>query len=256
MKVLLCIFPFLVGIQLHAAPLHVVIDPGHGGKDQGAVHGSQQEAKITLEVAKKLTALLKNDPRFKSTLTREADNALSLSERSLIAREAKGDLFVSIHVNSSSDSRVKGMEVYFQNQLPPDEESLFLASRENMQENENEAEVDSIDSIEGGHNLSPDVQSLVLDLLRNQRIRESSKISIEIKKQWQGSHRSLANSIRQAPFFVITHVNMPSALVELGYLTNPDDAKRLSEPTQQEKMAQNLFLALVKYKEEVDKASK
>src|SRR5690606_9647077 len=121
--------------SLFAAPFKVVVDPGHGGTDAGAV-GKQnstdiKESTITLAISKLLANRFKQDSNIEVILTRESDSSLNLNQRSKIAKQSKADLFISVHANSSTDISAKGAEVYFQSQMPPDEESLFLASREN-----------------------------------------------------------------------------------------------------------------------------
>lgn len=122
---------FFSTVFADAKPLHIILDPGHGGTDVGANHDGLKESEIVLKVSRQLALLLKKDQRFKVTLTRQSNETVSLTERSTLARSVKGDVFLSIHANSSIEAKPKGAEIYFQNQLPPDEESRFLASREN-----------------------------------------------------------------------------------------------------------------------------
>mgnify|MGYP001577243627 CR=1 FL=1 len=108
----------------------VVIDPGHGGNDGGAKSDDAKESAIALSVSKLLADALKNDGRFEVKMTRTRDEFVTLEDRAEFANHAKADLFISIHTNWSEDPKARGKEIYFQNQLPPDEESLYLASRE------------------------------------------------------------------------------------------------------------------------------
>src|ERR1035437_6359211 len=122
----------LFPVSVHANTLNVMIDPGHGGRDHGAVKNGILEANITLKVGLKLFDLLKKDRRFHVQLTRSNDDSISLYRRAQMAKSKKADVFLSVHVNSSPDLHAKGAEFYFQNQLPPDQESMFLAHRENI----------------------------------------------------------------------------------------------------------------------------
>jgi N-acetylmuramoyl-L-alanine amidase len=224
--------------------LNVMIDPGHGGTDQGAVASENRESEITLKVSHYLQDLLKSDSRFNAGLTRDTDKFLTLEQRAEIANNAKVDLFLSIHVNSSKEEGARGKEIYFQNQLPPDEEALFLASRENQG-----AKIRT--DISKG-----DVAAIVEDLERNHRLRLSGKLSEELYRHWNGDRYRRRTTIRQAPFYVISNVNMPSALVEIGYLTNPQEAKKLSDDSYLRKIAQGLHQALISYKEFIDKSAR
>lgn len=241
----------LAGAQVGASPLTVMIDPGHGGIDNGAVHNSYKEAEITLKVSRKLVALLKRDREFKALLTREEDRRLSLAERAELARNKKADVFVSIHVNSSPIAQAQGAEFYFQNQLPPDEESMKLAHRENSED-------DGVARIPYPYleknSFSNEVSTIIGDLLDGDRVLKSSLLSKALKTQWRGNRKSKSNSIRQAPFYVLSQMTVPSALVELGFITNSADATELTQDSSQQRMAEDLYRGLKSYKESIDKS--
>lgn len=240
--------PLLAG----GAPLKVMVDAGHGGKDRGAQVGSVREADITLAVSKRLVQRLETDKRFQGLLTRPDNEFLSLSQRVRRAQKAGAELFISIHVNSSTDRGARGMEVYFQNQLPSDEESMFLAARENREEAADQNEAPSAKAV--SERLSPEVQLIVQDLLRNNRIEESSRLAKSLKLTWKGRVKGLSNSIRQAPFFVISNLEIPSALVEMGYLTHPQEGSDLVNPAYQDLIAQSLHAGISLYYEGMDKS--
>lgn len=227
-----------------AFALHVMIDPGHGGTDTGATGHERRESEITLRVAELLAAELRKDSRFKVALTRTTDKFLTLEERAEIANRAKADIFLSIHVNSSSDAQARGKEIYFQNQLPPDEEALFLASRENQ------------GAKQRFNRQKGDVAAIIEDLERNHRLRLSGRLSEELFRHWAGDPWRRRTTIRQAPFYVISNVNMPSALVEIGYITNPREAEKLGDPNYLRQVAGGLYQALVSYKEFVDNTAR
>lgn len=227
-----------------ASKLHIVVDPGHGGVDKGATRGAIRESHIALAVAKKLADRLRADTRFRVTLTRESDIALTLEERAAIAKRVQGDLFISIHANASEDPRAHGVEFWFQNQLPADEESLFLASREN----EGELPRGRLDAI----NAKGDVGRILDDLQRNHRIAASSDLSRTLLAEWHSeSRRRNKHAIRQGPFFVISEVHVPSVLVELGFVSHEAEGPRLSEPAHQTLMADNLFDGIAKFSDEI-----
>ena len=234
-----------VATTAHAAPLHVMLDPGHGGVDRGAVRGALQESEIALKVANETAELLRNDPRFRVSMTRTADTKVSLDRRADMAKEVKADLFVSIHLNSSPDSKAHGKEIYFQNQLPADEDALFLASREN-DETEPTAQKDDANK--------SDLKNILEDLDRNHRIFTSSRLSKTLLETWDASPsplRSTTRAIRQAPFWVVSRTSMPSVLVEIGFISNAHEGPRLAETATQKSIAKSLYDGLVKYRESV-----
>lgn len=234
----------------YAVPLRVVVDPGHGGRDQGAVRDGTAESEITLKVGRFLHEMLSSDHRFQSSLTRNEDHFLTLGDRARIAHNKKADLFVSIHVNSNPDPRARGAEFYFQNQLPPDEESMRLAHTENGGE---------LESASGKYEFleqneySSDVASIVSDLLDSNRVFRSSQLSKILKENWTGSQKTRSASVLQAPFYVLSQIKAPSTLVELGFITNPQERKDLTAPAIQRQMAEDLYRGLVKFKESLDK---
>lgn len=235
---------------LLAKPLAVLVDPGHGGQDRGTVQNQVEEAVLTLKVSKLVADLLKKDPRFRVHLSRTKDETLSLPARAQLAGNVKADLLVSIHVNSSPEKKARGAEFYFQNQLAPDEESMFLAHQESL--DEPDATVATYSLVESSK-ASPEVKAILNDLLDSDRIVRSSQLSKNLKLKWTGYKKSKANSIRQAPFFVVSQARIPATLVELGFLTNADDFRDLTDPSAQKRMAQNIYSALVAYKESIDK---
>lgn len=247
------LFTLMVCTTGHATPnpLHIIVDPGHGGRDDGAVRKGRREADIALQVAKELARLLENNPNFKVTMTRTRDATVSLSERTDLAKSLKGDLFLSIHVNASSDPRAQGVEFYFQNQLPPDEDSLFLANKENAKGPISRSQV--IHPADPSQFLSGDVKFIVQDLQKNYHIEASSEMAKSLASAWSGQNSRRSRRIRQAPFFVVSNVSMPSALVELGFISNKNEAKKLIRKNYQKKLATNLYLGLINFKELLDK---
>lgn len=233
--------------------LKIMIDPGHGGTDSGAVYGKAREADIVLKVATALKELMqKENSGFEANLTRSQDRNLTLPERVAFAEKQKADLFVSIHANASKDQRARGVEFYFQNQLPADEDSMYLANLENQKESQLFRESESEDMTSQG-----DVAAILDDLKRTHKMHQSHQLSIELLKAWQpiinaSVHESTA--IRQAPFYVIARTKIPSVLVELGFISNPKESERLMKPSYQKEIAQRIFQGLQAYKEKVDKS--
>lgn len=242
-----------IGFLSPASALHIMLDPGHGGIDTGAVYGPAKEAELVLTVANRLKALLEKDSSFQVSITRTQDRNISLPERVRLAEAKKADIFVSIHANSASDIRAKGVEFFFQNNLPPDEESLFLASQENQ------AMITSheMHEVSGGDEVSKkgDVAAIVEDLRRQNRMLSSLRLTQTLTNVWETDTSAASSTIKQAPFYVISKTSMPSVLIEIGFLTNPREVKKLLNKDYQGDLAQKIYKALVSYKEKVDNSA-
>jgi N-acetylmuramoyl-L-alanine amidase len=250
--------PFLLSsilliIASPALALHIMLDPGHGGVDTGAVYSGAKEAELVLKIAHSVKALLDKDPQFQVSITRTSDRMLSLQERVHMAENKKADLFVSLHANAASDQRAKGVEFFFQNNMPPDEESLFLASQENQ------AMIASQESheVSGGDEVSKkgDVSAILEDLRRQNRMLSSLRFTQTLTNVWDADNKAASSSIKQAPFYVISKTSMPSVLIEIGFLTNPRELKKLLNKEYQSDLAQKIYKALVSYKEKVDNSN-
>lgn len=231
----------LIQISLWGQTIKIMIDPGHGGVDNGAVHNGIREANLTLTVSKKLYELLNNDPRFEVKLTRESTAIISLEDRANSANQWMPDLFLSIHANSSPDIRARGSEFYFQNTLPADQFSLFLASKENNDETKGSRPT------QFAHKYKGNIGHILDDMYRNHYIEESHNFARHLKQTWMEELGGKKPKIRQAPFYVVSSINTPSLLVELGYLTHPSEVKRLKSNYYQNRIAKTLYNALKKY---------
>lgn len=253
MRWILLTLALLLPMEIFASPLTVMIDPGHGGRDHGAVKNGVFESSITLAVSRQLRDLLKKDRRFRVLMSRDEDVSISLYRRATLAKSERADVFLSIHVNSSPDLRAKGAEFYFQNQLAPDQESMFLAHKENVAEEGEKVEPISYEYLDKS-NYPPEVAAILGDLLDGDRVLRSSELSKSLKLKWHGTRKSKNNSVRQAPFYVLNQMRTPSTLVELGFLTNSDDYQDLNNREVQRKMAEDLYHGLIAYKESIDKS--
>lgn len=237
---------FFASLNLHAAEYKVVIDPGHGGTDAGATTEKIKESEITLEISKKISKLLSEDPEFKVILTRSSDSIVPLFQRSNIAINEKADLFISIHANSSTDLAAKGAEVYFQSQMPPDEETLFLASRENQgHEHQETAESDAPQG---------DLAVILDDLKKNEQVYNSQILAETIITQWKKKLSIRQEPIRQGPFHVLVSVPMPSVLVEVGFVSNKKELDQLKSNAHQSQIAEIIYKSIKNYKEKIDKS--
>lgn len=224
-----------------AKPMQVAIDAGHGGSDHGAVYKKMYESTITLGIAKELQKILETDEQFASFLVREEDKSMELHDRVRKARAKDSELFISIHANSSPDPGSHGMEIYFRNELEPDQEALRLANQENQ-----------LKSYKTSQKLG-DIQSITQDLNRSTTTLRSYELSWHVVDNWKVPFSvKRKQPIKQGPFHVI-HQGIPSVLVEVGFVTNDKEALRLSSPDYQKQTAMAIYKGLKDYKETLDK---
>lgn len=229
-----------------------MIDPGHGGIDNGAVYFDAKESEVALKVSLELKKLLEKDGDFQVSMTRTDDSHVSLEERVKKAEQQKADIFLSLHANASKDQRARGVEFYFQNHLAADEESMYLANLENkMSEQFGREEADqSVSDL----SKKSDVLAIVEDLKRNTKMRQSHRLSQKLMQALESRQKLGSRIIRQAPFYVITKTRIPSVLVELGFISNPSEASQLQRPMYQKQLAERIFTGVKDYKEIVDKS--
>ncbi len=183
----------------------IMIDPGHGGKDPGAVFGRIKEKDINLRFAKILGNLLKKKG-YKVLYTRTRDVFIPLEERTAIANSKRADLFISIHVNAHKNRRVRGFEIYYLN-FASSKDAIRVAARENAV---------------SARRIS-DLQVILTDLMLNSKIKESASLANCVLKRV----KEKSNGVREAPFYVLMGAKMPAVLIELGYITNFRDRKNL-----------------------------
>lgn len=203
--------------QLGLGVKTIVLDPGHGGKDPGAIAFGLKEKDIVLKVAKQLAEVLRRDLGVTVLLTRQSDVYLPLEERTAIANTHDADLFISLHINAHPSPQIRGFETYFLN-LSTSDEAMRVAARENATST---------------HQMS-DLQDILQDIMRNSKINESSRLA-RLVHQSIGS--ALAASpfplkdmgVKQAPFYVLIGAEMPAILLEMAFISNPDDAQFLTK---------------------------
>ncbi len=220
----------------------VVIDAGHGGYDLGAISPSGfQEKVIALRIAELVASELRG-MGIETILTRSYDNFVPLPQRSKIANEEHADFFISIHANASLSRSLKGFEVYYLSQ-ESDDASVALANAEN--------EV----FLGTAHVQSPtkDVKAIYLDLEASENRKESIFAARDIAAAAQRSVSIGAQRVKSAQFHVLKWTECPSILVETGYLTNPEDEKKLSDPNYQEDLARAIATGFFNYKLEFEK---
>ena len=228
-----------------AAVKTVVIDAGHGGKDPGCHGASAKEKHVCLSMALMLGNLIEqNYPDIKVIYTRDTDVFVELSERAKIANRNNADLFICIHANAAS-SKAYGAETYVLG-LHRTESQQRVAERENSiihLEDDGGAKYKNFD-------LSPDAiiaRQIQLSVFLDQSINFASKIQTEFKNIGR-----FDRGVKQAGFLVLYKTTMPSVLIETGFLTNPKEEKFLNSKNSQQSMANSMFKAFVKYKNELE----
>lgn len=241
---------FVYSLLSSASNFHVVIDPGHGGSDNGAVFSGTREADVSSAITKQLIKTLKKDQNFTFSLTRKHDIAVSLEQRALFTNNLNNaDIFISIHANSSKDKRAKGAEFYFKNLMSADEEVLFLTSMENQGAPKLE---NSILASQFNHP-SKVVQTILEDFHRKQKTRLSSELAKSFYSNWTVHKKRKRTGIKQAPFFVISNVKVPSVLIEVGYLSHSKERRLLKDSNYQKEIAKSIYKGLVSYKNKIQK---
>jgi N-acetylmuramoyl-L-alanine amidase len=217
----------------------VVIDPGHGGKDPGAIgKGGRLEKDINLSVALRLKAILQERTDLDIVLTRTDDTYVSLRNRTAMANGENADLFISIHCNASRKRGMQGFEAYFLSAAKTDEERA-VALRENLSIKFDEPSVDetSLD----------DLQFIFWDLAQNEYLRESSDWAGIMCREFEDGSKIRSRGIRQAGFFVLNGAYMPSVLLELGYISNPEEEKLLASRAYQSELAERIYRGIRNY---------
>jgi len=206
--------------------LVVVIDPGHGGEDPGAISPrGTREKDVVLAMARTLAARLNRNPGIRAFLTRDGDYFLSLSQRVSIAQDYGADFFISIHADSSRRKSTNGASVYCLSlDGATDEAARILAEKENASD------------LVGGA-VDSNVISILLDLVQNQTINDSSKWGGMALIELEKTHRLKFKKPRQAGFRVLRAPDIPSILVEVGFITNSEDERLMRSPAFQSQVA-------------------
>ncbi|MGB5735123.1 MAG: N-acetylmuramoyl-L-alanine amidase [Thiohalocapsa sp.] len=221
----------------------VAVDAGHGGEDPGAVGGSgTREKDVTLAIARKLAARIDKQKGMQAVLIRDGDYFVALRQRIAKARKHKADLFVSIHADAFTDSRVRGSSVYtLSNGGATSEAAKWLAARENRAD------------LIGGVNLSErnDVLAgVLLDMSMNATIEHSSIAATRVLEKLRSLGHVHQTRIQQAGFVVLKSPDIPSMLVETAFISNPDEEKRLRNVKYQNQLADSLLAGILDYFQE------
>ena len=217
----------------------IVIDPGHGGRDVGASgSGGAMEKDITLSIARLLKKRLLESTGAEVLLTREEDEYLQLAERTEFANKRSADIFISIHVNAARRRGARGVEAFFLSFDATDDEARETAAFEN-----------NVISLEGKTDSAPmdDIKSILWDLTQTQAHHESARLAESIYQSLFKAVGGEFRGVKQAPFHVLVGATMPAVLIEVGFISNPREEKKLQREKVQAKMAEAISKGIVRF---------
>lgn len=227
----------------------LVIDPGHGGKDPGAIGKRGKEKNINLSVALKLGNLIKENCKDVNIVyTRQKDTFVALDRRAQIANNAKADLFISIHTNSVAKGRtVRGTETYTLG-LHRTDDNLEVAKKENsviLIESDYEQRY-------AGFNPNSSESYIIFEFLQDKNMEKSVQLATDIQKQFKTTAKRIDKGVHQAGFLVLRETTMPGVLVELGYISTPDEERYLLTEAGTNALAKSIYQAFLSYKRKYD----
>lgn len=227
----------------HSAVRTIVIDPGHGGTEVGAQGKlGNLEKDLTLELARALKPVLEANGH-KVLLTRDKDVQLPLEDRPAFANHNNADLFVSIHLNASPGKRPRGSETYYLSLSATDESARKLADSENA------AEPSAVTRPAGS---SEDLDFLLWDLVQNEHVKESALLAESIQMELDALVGLSNRGIKQAPFRVLVGAAMPAVLIEVAFISNPEEEKSLLQPEFRKKVAEAIAAGIEAYRAKVE----
>jgi N-acetylmuramoyl-L-alanine amidase len=221
----------------------ITLDPGHGGAETGATGPSGlTEKEVALAIARRLRMLLENRLGVQVILTRDGDRNIPLDERTAIANNNKSDLFISIHVNAAPRRNARGSSVYFLSYQASDEESRRVAAAENAPMGRPALPAER------------DLEFILWDMAQAAYLNESAIFAEILQEELLGSAGEANNrGIKQAPFRVLMGATMPAVLVEVAFITNPEEERLLGTETYQDQLAQAIYRGVLRYKERYER---
>jgi N-acetylmuramoyl-L-alanine amidase len=223
----------------------IAIDAGHGGDDPGAKGpNGTHEKQVTLAIAKKLEALINEQPGMKAKMVRKGDYYVGLRERMKIARLAKADLFISIHADAFQNAEVKGASVFtLSRNGASNEAARWLANSENARERVGGVDLDDKEDV---------LASVLLDLSQTATQQASVSLANKVLKNFQNIGSLHYNAVQKAGFVVLKSPDVPSILVETAFISNPSDELNLISNRYQTKMANAIFKGVLNYFEQLE----
>jgi N-acetylmuramoyl-L-alanine amidase len=228
----------------------VVLDAGHGGKDRGCAGNSAREADVSLKIILELGRLIEAEmPEVKVVYTRKTDEFVELADRAGIANKYNADLFISVHCNAGP-AGARGTEVWTMGPHKT-EANLAVAKRENavILQEENYKERYS------GFDPSSPQSHILFSLYQSAHIDNSLRFAAKVDHEFRNSVGRYSRGVKQAGFLVLWKSTMPSALIEVGFLTNPAEERYLNDKSGQSYMASGIYRAFRKYKQDLEASS-
>ncbi|MCG6658686.1 AMIN domain-containing protein [Halomonas campisalis] len=219
----------------------IAIDPGHGGEDPGAIGpGGTREKDVVMEISRRLQKLVDGADGFRAVMIRDGDYYIGLRQRTRIAREQKADFFVSVHADAFNSPRPSGSSVYALSQRGATSETAqWLADSENQ--------ADLIGGVDGNLSLNDKdevLRGVLLDLTMTATLNDSLSIGGQVLDRLGQVNRLHRSRVEQAGFMVLKSPDIPSLLIETGFISNPEEERRLRDPAHQQKLAEAIFAGL------------
>ena len=215
----------------------IIIDPGHGGKDPGAIgYRGTKEKDIALDVSKRLAKKIERNSKTKVILTREEDIFVRLQDRTKFANANKGDLFISIHTNAAEDRRASGFETFLIG-INKNEEAIRVAARENA----------VLELEDGGATKLTDEALIQATMSQAAFANLSEQFAALVQEEMGKRIQSKNRGVKQAGFYVLMGASMPNVLVELGFISNPNEEKKLNSSSYRDMLATSIYYAVLKY---------
>ena len=220
----------------------IIIDPGHGGKDPGAIgYRGTKEKDITLDVAKRLVKKIERNMNINTILTRDEDIFIRLEDRTKLANSNNGKLFISIHANSAEDRRANGFETYMIG-MNKNAAAVRTAAREN-----------AVLDLEGGSTTKLTDEALIkVTIAQSGFANGSEKFAALVQEEMNKRLQSKDRGIKQAGFYVLAYASMPNVLIELGYISNPAEEKKLKSSQYRDILATSIYRAIERYQQTLD----
>ena len=219
----------------------IVLDPGHGGEETGAIGRSgKAEKDLTLQVARSLRRALERRLPVRVVLTRETDVDIPLDHRTAIANQNRADLFISLHFNSAYGARAHGAETFFLSREASDQLAAKAAERENRT------------AAASGNDPELDLQMILWDLAQSHHLAASQRFANLVQQELNVTLGLRDRGVKQAPFRVLMGANMPAVLVELGFLSNPEEEAKLDNPLYQAELVDALVRATQRFKTQME----
>ena len=217
----------------------IVLDAGHGGQDSGARGNGIREKDITLDVVKRLGKLIEDRTDIEVIYTRKTDTFIPLWERTKIANEAGGKIFLSVHVNASKNTKASGFETYLLRPGKTDA-AIEVAELENA--------VIKLEQEPSHYRELSSEQLILATMAQSSFMQQSETLADLVQSEFDRNMGGLNRGVKQAGFIVLIGASMPNVLIELGFISNKNDAKRLKQAAYRQQAAESIFQALMKYK--------